>query len=255
MKLISWNVNGIRACYKKGGFNWFFEYNPDVFCLQETKVEAERVPEEMKNPAGYRAYFDSPKEKKGYSGVAVYSKAESLEVRYGVGVEKLDQEGRCIGLKYRDFWLFNVYFPNGGSSPERLRFKLEYYEAFLKLIEKLRKKGENIIFCGDVNTAHHEIDLARPKENENNSGFLRAERAWLDKITKLGYIDTFRFFYPKKSGMYTYWDQKTFARERNVGWRIDYFFASPGLEKRITNTHIFETALGSDHCPIGLDIT
>ena len=255
MKLVSWNVNGIRACHKKGCFSWFFEYNPDVFCLQEIKSDAVQVPEEMKSPAGYHTYFDSPKEKKGYSGVAVYSKLAPEEVRYGIGVEKLDQEGRCIGLKYKDFWLFSVYFPNGGGGPDRLKFKLEYYDAFLKMIEKIRAQKGKIVFCGDVNTAHHEMDLARPKENEKNTGFLPIERAWLDKVTRIGYIDTFRHFYPEKRGAYTYWDQKSFARERNDGWRIDYFFISPGLISQIKNAHIFDTILGSDHCPIGLELS
>jgi len=254
MKLVSWNVNGIRACHKKACFNWFFEYSPDVFCIQETKAVLEQIPEEMKSPAGYHAYFDSSKVKKGYSGVAVYSKIEPLRVQYGLGIEKFDHEGRCIGLKFKDFWLFNVYFPNGGQGPERIEFKLAYYDAFLKLIEKLRKKGEAVIFCGDVNTAHTEIDLARPKENEKNTGFLPTERAWLDKISKLGYIDTFRNFFPQKIGAYTYWDMKTFARERNVGWRIDYFFASSDLKPRLQTAHIFENVFGSDHCPLGLDI-
>ena len=255
MKLVSWNVNGIRACHKKECFDWFFEYKPDVFCLQEIKADVGQIPEEIRNPVGYHVYFDVSKVKKGYSGVAAYSKIKPEEIRYGVGIKELDQEGRCIGLKYSDFWLFNVYFPNGGGGHERLKFKLEYYEAFLKLIEKLRKKGESIIFCGDVNTAHHEIDLARPKENEKNTGFLPVERAWLDKITRLGYVDTFRSLYPKEIGAYTYWDQKSFARERNVGWRIDYFFISPRLISQIKNAHIFDTILGSDHCPIGLELS
>lgn len=255
MKLVSWNVNGIRACHKKACFNWFFEYSPDIFCLQETKAAPDQIPEEMKNPQGYYSYFDSSKVKKGYSGVAVYSKVEPLETQYGLGIEKFDHEGRCIGLKFKDFWLFNIYFPNGARGEERLKFKLDYYEAFLKLIEKLRKKGEKIIFCGDVNTAHTEIDLARPKENEKNSGFLAIERAWVEKLIKLGYLDTFRFFHPDKVGAYSYWDQKTFARERNVGWRIDYFFVSADLKAHLKAVHIFENVFGSDHCPVGLDFS
>lgn len=254
MKLVSWNVNGIRACHKKGCFNWFFEYTPDIFCLQEVKASPDQIPDAMKSPLGYHAYFDDSKLKKGYSGVAVYSKVEPLAVEYGIGDKKFDIEGRCIGLKFKDFWLFNVYFPNGGGGPERLAFKLAYYDRFLKKIENLCKKGESVIFCGDVNTAHKEIDLARPKENEKNTGFLPIERAWLDSVVSLGYIDTFRFFYPEKTGAYTYWDQKTFARDRNVGWRIDYFFMSPDLTARLKTTEIFDRILGSDHCPIGITI-
>jgi len=255
MKLVSWNINGIRACHRKGCFKWFFEYEPDIFCLQETKASAEQVPDEMKQPAGYFSYFDDSKARKGYSGVAVYSKIKPEEVTYGIGVEKFDREGRCIGIKLKDFWLFNIYFPNGGRGLDRVEFKLEYYDTFLKLIEKLRKKGESVIFCGDINTAHKEIDLARPKENEGNTGFLPEERAWLDKIEKLGYVDTFRSFSPDKTGAYTYWDQKSFARDRNVGWRIDYFFVSTDLKARIKSARIFSDVLGSDHCPIGLDVS
>ncbi len=254
MKLVSWNVNGIRACHRKGCFNWFFEYQPDIFCLQEIKSGIDQVPEELKAPQGYFSYFDSPKEKKGYSGVAVYSKTEPEKVQYGIGIKEFDQEGRCIALKFKDFWLYNVYFPNGGQGPHRLKFKLGFYDAFLKHIERLRKKGEAVIFCGDINTAHQEIDLARPKENEKNTGFLPIERAWLDKVEKLDYIDTFRYFFPDKKGVYTYWDQKTFARERNVGWRLDYFFITPDLQAQLKSAHIFEVVLGSDHCPIGIEL-
>ncbi len=255
MKLVSWNVNGVRACHKKGCFEWFFNSQPDVFCIQETKASPEQFPDDMKIPHGYYSYFESSRVKKGYSGVAVYSKEEPDEVRYGLGAEEFDGEGRCVGVRFGDLWLFNVYFPNGGGGEHRIKFKLAYYDLFLKNIEKLRKAGKSIIFCGDINTAHHEIDLARPKENEKNTGFLPIERAWLDKLEKLGYIDTFRYFHPDKKGAYTYWDQKTFARERNVGWRIDYFFVSPNLEKRLTSAHIFDTVLGSDHCPLGIELS
>lgn len=253
MKLASWNVNGIRACHKKGCFSWFFEYSPDVLCLQETKAHPDQFPEELKSPAGHFAYADHSKVKKGYSGVAVYSKIKPEEVAYGLGVEKLDQEGRYIGLKLKDFWLINVYFPNGGGGPDRLKFKLDYYDAFLKHIEKLRKERP-VIFCGDVNTAHKEIDLAHPKENSDSTGFLPIERAWIDKVVKAGYIDTFRKFYPNKAQAYSYWDMKTFARDRNVGWRIDYFFASKELENHLKEACIFDNVFGSDHCPISLEI-
>lgn len=254
MKLVSWNVNGIRACHKKGCFSWFFDYEPDVFCIQETKAGVDQIPEEMRKPQGYWSYFDESRVKKGYSGVAVYSKVEPLEVRYGIGKEEFDREGRCIGIKLKDFWVFNVYFPNGGQGPERVAFKLSYYDAFLAMVEKLRKKNESVIFCGDINTAHQEIDLARPKENEKKTGFLPVERAWINKVVSLGYIDTFRFFYPEKKNAYTYWDQKTFARERNVGWRLDYFFVTSDLKNKLTSAQIFENVFGSDHCPIGIEL-
>lgn len=254
MKLVSWNVNGIRACHKKGCFDWFFEYAPDVFCLQEIKCSIEDIPEEMIKPLGYHSFFDIPKDKKGYSGTAIYSKVKPEEVEFGVGAEEFDREGRCVGVRFGNMWIFNVYFPNGGQGPERLAFKLRYYEKFLSKIEKLRKKGMSVIFCGDINTAHKEIDLARPKENVMNTGFLPVERKWLDKVVGLGYVDSFRNFYPDKKGVYSFWDNKTFARERNVGWRIDYFFLTPDLIPLLKSASIFDRVLGSDHCPIGIDI-
>jgi exodeoxyribonuclease-3 len=247
-------VNGIRAVYKKGNWDWIIKQNPDIFCIQETKAEAEQLPEEVRNPKGYFSYFDHSKGRKGYSGVAIYTKIKPLKVEYEMGVKTLDQEGRLLAVYFKDFVLINVYFPNGGGGPERLKYKLEFYDEFLKYIEKLRKKGHKIIFCGDVNTAHEEIDLARPKENVKNTGFLPIERAWMDKIVKHGYVDTFRYFYPDKKDAYTYWDMKTFARDRNVGWRIDYFFISSDLTKNLKSVGIFDSVLGSDHCPLYIDI-
>ena len=254
MRIISWNVNGLRANVKKGGFDWFLNESPDIFCIQEVKAEAEQLEEGVRHPAGYFSYFDHSKGRKGYSGVAVYTKVEPTKVEYGLGVSDLDQEGRFLALYFPDFVLLNIYFPNGGGGPERLAFKMRYYEAFLKYINKLKKSGKQIIFCGDVNTAHTEIDLARPKENENNTGFLPEERAWLDQVVADGYIDVFRHFFPGVKDKYTYWDMKTFARERNVGWRIDYFFASAGLLPRIDKMKILDEILGSDHCPIEIDM-
>src|SRR3989344_4553617 len=225
MKVISWNTNGLRATVKQGFFAPLFKGDPDVVCLQETKVEPEQLPEEVRNMPGYFSYFSHPKVKKGYSGVAIYARLKPKEVFYGMGIKKLDDEGRIIGVKYKDFTLINAYFPNGGQGPHRLKYKLEFYDAFLKFILKLRKNGENVIFCGDVNTAHTEIDLARPKANEENTGFLPIERAWIDKVVKNKFVDVWRYFNPGKKDVYTYWDIKTGARNRNVGWRIGYFFA------------------------------
>ncbi|MCC7004517.1 exodeoxyribonuclease III [Candidatus Nomurabacteria bacterium] len=253
MKIISWNVNGIRAWQKKGYFDWFLKESPDILCLQETKAHPEQLSQEMLNPQGYFVYFDHSKAKKGYSGVAVYTKVKPESVEYGVGKEKYDQEGRLLLLKFKKFTLLNVYFPNGGGGPERLKYKMEFYDEFLKLIEKLTKNGEKIIFCGDVNTAHNEIDLARPKENENHTGFLRIERHWIDKVVEKGYVDIFRKLNPQKV-QYSWWDMKTFARDRNIGWRIDYFFISPDLSKDVENTGILDQVYGSDHCPISLDL-
>jgi len=254
MNIISWNVNGIRAWHKKGKLEWLLKENPDMFCIQETKVEFEQLPEELKSIPGYHAYFDHSKGRKGYSGVAIYSKTEPRNIDYGLGVKKLDKEGRFIALHYDGFTLINIYFPNGGGGPIRLAFKLEYYDAFLKYILKLTKKGIPVVFCGDINTAHTEIDLARPKENANNTGFLPIERAWLDKVVEKGFIDTFRLKHPKVIGSYTYWDMKTFARDRNVGWRIDYFFVSKDLKERIKDISIMDSVLGSDHCPLKLTL-
>jgi len=253
MKIISWNTNGLRATAKQGFFMPLFrEEKPDILCLQETKAEPKQLPEEVKNVPGYFSYFSHSKTKKGYSGVAIYSAVEPLEVFYGMGIKKFDEEGRLLGAKFKNFTIITGYFPNGGQGPHRLKYKLEFYDAFLKFIKKLRKNGEHVIFCGDVNTSHKEIDLARPKENSENTGFLPIERAWIDKVIKNNFVDTFRKFYPDKTGAYTFWDQKTRARDRNVGWRFDYFFASSEIILKIKNTGILSDYYGSDHCPIWL---
>ena len=254
MKIISWNVNGLRANVKKGGFDWFLNTNPDIYCLQETKAHPDQLPDGVRQPPGYHAYFDHSKVKSGYSGVAIYTKIKPEKVEYGLGIEELDQEGRFLGLFFDKFALFNVYFPNGGGGPERLAFKLRYYQAFLKYIEKIRGKYPNIIFCGDVNTAHQEIDLARPKENENNTGFLPIERKWLDEVERKNYTDTFRYFHPNEKDAYTYWDMKTFARDRNFGWRIDYFFVTKELLPIVNRSEILDNVFGSDHCPIFIEL-
>jgi exodeoxyribonuclease-3 len=251
MKIISWNVNGLRAVHRKGHFDWFLTENPDVFCIQETKAHPDQLPEEVRNPEGYFSYFNSSDVKKGYSGVAVYSKVEPLKVEYGMGGK--DPEGRILTLHFKDFILINIYFPNGGGGPVRLAYKLDFYKQFLSYIEKLHKE-KPVVFCGDVNTAHKEIDLARPKENEKNTGFLPEERAWIDAVVKAGYIDVFRHLNPDILGAYTYWDMKTYARDRNVGWRIDYFFVSPEMLPRIAKTEIMNDVFGSDHCPLLLEI-
>lgn len=259
MRIISWNVNGIRANVKKGGFDWFLNEAPDIYCIQETKAREEQLEEHVRKPVGYFSYFDHSKGRNGYSGVATFSKVQPSNVEYGIGIHKYDQEGRFVGLFYDNLLkdipklaVLNIYFPNGGGGPERLKFKLEYYDEFLKYINRLSEKGYEVIFTGDINTAHHEIDLARPKENVGNTGFLPIERAWLDKLESSGYVDVFRHFFPTATGKYTYWDMKTFARERNVGWRIDYFFVTPNLVKNVKEIKILDHILGSDHCPIEL---
>ncbi|MDD4803733.1 MAG: exodeoxyribonuclease III [Candidatus Pacebacteria bacterium] len=253
MRILSWNVNGLRAFYKKGAFNSIFEVDPDIFCLQETKSHPDQLPEEVRTPAGYYAYFDHSKMRKGYSGVAIFSKEKPEKVEYSLGKPDLDKEGRMIIAYFKKFVLLNGYFPNGGVDPERLKYKLEFYDQFLKFIEKLRKQGKSVIFCGDINTAHNEIDLSRPKENSNHTGFLPIERAWIDKVIEKGYLDTFRLLHLDKI-KYSWWDMKTFARDRNVGWRLDYFFVSSDLKDKIKKAEILDDMMGSDHCPVLLEL-
>ncbi len=250
MKIISWNVNGIRANQKKGGFDWLLAQDADIFCLQETKAHPEQLEDKIRNPEGYFSYFDHSKMRKGYSGVAIFSKLQAEHVEYGIGVPDLDKEGRSITLYFKKFVLINTYFPNGGGGPERLEYKLKFYKAFLQYIKEIEASGLPVIFCGDVNTAHKEIDLARPKENIKNTGFLPIERAWIDEVIKEGFVDVYRHLFPTTVDSYTYWDMKTFARERNVGWRIDYFFASSSFIPKVLSFKVFSDVTGSDHCPI-----
>ncbi len=250
MRLISWNVNGIRAVQKKGFISWVMREDPDVLCLQETKAEKSQLDDELVNIPGYASLWCSA-EKKGYSGVAVYTKQAPVSVAYGLGVPEFDSEGRTLVVDLGAFVLFNIYFPNGGAGNKRVPFKLAFYDAFLKKAEKLRKAGRHLVICGDVNTAHAEIDLSRPKENQKNTGFLPEERAWVTKFLSAGYVDTFRHFY-KDGGHYSWWDYKTAARERNIGWRIDYFFVDQGFLPQVKDAFILKDVLGSDHCPVGL---
>ncbi len=251
IKILSWNVNGLRAVHKKGFLDWFGKVNPDILCIQETKAHEEQLPDELKNISGYNSYFCSG-ERKGYSGVALYTKEKPISIKKSFGDAKFDNEGRILIAEYPGFYLFNIYFPNGKASPERLKFKMEFYDAFLDYANKLKKKGNKIIVCGDVNTAHKEIDIARPKENSTVSGFLPEERAWIDRFIEKGYIDTFRIFNQEPNN-YTWWDMVTRARERNVGWRIDYFFVSENTKDEIKDAFILPDVMGSDHCPIGIE--
>ena len=252
VRLLSWNVNGIRAIQKKGFLEWFKKDNPDILCLQETKAHPEQLDDALKNVDGYQSYFSSA-EKKGYSGVVTYTKIKPVTVQNGLGIKKFDSEGRFIITEFEEFTLFNIYFPNGKASPERLQYKMEFYETFLNHGKKLLKAGKKIIVCGDVNTAHKEIDLARPKENSVISGILPQERVWIDKFLSAGFIDTFRIF-NQEPEQYTWWDMVTRARERNVGWRIDYFYISENLKKNITSAAIHSSVMGSDHCPIEIEL-
>ncbi|CAN5767735.1 exodeoxyribonuclease III [soil metagenome] len=254
MKIVSWNVNGLRAVHRNGYWEAFMRgTKPDIFCFQEVKAEPQQLPDEVREVAGFSSFFSPSLTKKGYSGVALYSRIEPLSVIYGMGIKEFDDEGRLIGAEYDDFWLLNIYFPNGGRGADRLDFKLRYYESFLAFCEGLRK-NKPVIFCGDVNTAHFPIDLARPKENQNTTGFLPIERKWMDELVEAGYVDTFRKFYPQQSEIYSYWDTFTHARERNVGWRIDYFFVVKEFLKHIKKAEIHTEVFGSDHCPISITL-
>ena len=252
MRILSWNVNGIRAAYKKGLLDWFKKEDPDILCIQETKAHPEQLTDDLRNVDGYESYFSSA-ERKGYSGVAIYTKQKPKKVEHGFGVKKFDSEGRILVAEYPKFVLMSIYYPNGKASAERLKYKMEFYDAFLKFANKLKKQGKNIIVCGDVNTAHKEIDIARPKENEKVSGFLPEERAWIDKFLSNGYLDTFRMF-NKEPDNYTWWDMITRARERNVGWRIDYFYVNEEFKKKVKDAFILADVMGSDHCPIGIEL-
>lgn len=247
-KFISWNVNGLRAVYRKGFLDWLKKDNPDYLCLQETKAHVDQLSFELTAIPEYTSYFSSAL-RKGYSGVATYSKNIPLSVKTAFD-KKGDSEGRIIISEFQKFTLMNIYFPNGKGGPERLKYKLEFYKDFLSYV----KNNNNLIVCGDVNTAHNEIDLAHPKENSKVSGFLPEERLWLDKFEKEGnLIDTFRHF-NKDTQNYTWWDQKSRARERNVGWRIDYFYISKPLIKHLKSAKILKDVFGSDHCPIEIQL-
>jgi exodeoxyribonuclease-3 len=249
-KILCWNVNGIRAAQRHGLLEWLYRQSLDILCLQETKAHPEQLDRDLQEPHGYLAYWNYP-ERKGYSGVANFTTEKPLIVQNDFNVQDFDIEGRVIISEYPQFILFNVYFPNGKKDESRLKYKMDFYEVFFNFVEPLRQKGEKLIICGDFNTAHKEIDLARPKENENISGFLPVERAWMDKLVAHGYVDTFRHF-NKEPNQYTWWDLKSRARERNVGWRIDYFFVTENLLGSVSEAFIMPEVMGSDHCPIGI---
>jgi exodeoxyribonuclease-3 len=250
MKLISWNINGIRAAYKKGLYDWMIEEKPDILCLQEIKALPDQIPDSLNNIPGYHVIVNSA-ERKGYSGVLTFTKQKPMKIITKFDIEKFDIEGRIIITEFSSFILFNIYFPNGKKNKERLEYKLDFYNTLLEYVDNIKNEGKNIIVCGDFNTAHKEIDLSRPKQNEKVSGFLPIERSWIDKFIEHGYTDTFRFF-NKEPNHYTWWDQKTRSRERNIGWRIDYFFINNEFIPFLTSSYILSDIMGSDHCPIGI---
>ena len=260
--LSSWNVNGIRAASSKEGFNWFYNTNYDVIGFQETKASVDQISDEIKHKEGYHSYFCSSTVKKGYSGTAVFSKQEPLNVEYELPDPTYQGEGRIIHLEFEKFHFFNGYFPNGGAAIlddngkptgefKRVPYKMGFFECFLAYAQKLRD-NKPIVVCGDFNIAHREIDLARPKTNMNNTGFLPNERAFMDKLLASGYIDTFRYINGDIKDVYSWWSYKTFARSKNVGWRIDYFLVSDELKDNIKDAFIETNVTGSDHCPVTL---
>jgi exodeoxyribonuclease-3 len=253
LKLVSWNVNGLRAALKKDFFKSFKSMDADVMAIQEIKLQEPQLTDDMRNLADYKSYWSYATVKKGYSGVGIFTRFPLQDVRYGIGISKYDNEGRIIEMIFDNFIFFNVYFPNGQMSEERLKYKLDFYEAFFKYADKLKDAGRSLIICGDYNTAHNEIDLKNPKANENTSGFLRVERDWLNQMIENGYVDTFRHYHPE-TVKYSWWTYRFKARERNIGWRIDYFFVTKDIIKKnwIKEAYIDNTIYGSDHCPIGL---
>ena len=253
INLYSWNVNGVRAAQKKGFLDWLAEASPDILSIQETKAHPDQLDEELRQPEGYHTFWASA-EKKGYSGVALYSKKEPNHMQIGLGIEEYDREGRTIVAEYDDFVFIGAYFPNGSRGHHRVPYKMAYKAAFLQLCNDLQAQGKPVIFCGDVNTSHQEIDLARPKQNQKTTGFLPEERVWLDEVVTQGYLDTYRTLYPEQEGAYSWWSYIGGARGRNVGWRLDYFFASPDLRDKIVEAKIHADVLGSDHCPVSLTL-
>ncbi len=250
MNIISFNVNGIRAAINKGFLKWQEEYDPDIVCLQEIKAKPEQLDESVVNLKGYHSYFN-PAQRKGYSGTALFSKVKPNNVKFNPLHSNCKDEGRIIQADYGDFTLFNIYFPNGQKDDQRLKFKLDFYDSFFEYAKELLNEGKNLVVCGDYNTAHKEIDLKNPKSNEKRSGFLSIEREYLDRMLEMGFVDAFRYFH-KDEIKYTWWSYRFRAREKDVGWRIDYFMVSKNFINKVKDCKILSDVYGSDHCPIEL---
>jgi exodeoxyribonuclease-3 len=253
MKLISWNVNGVRAVVKKGFLDWLDQEQPDILCLQETKAHIDQLAAEILTDHGYHTFWHSG-ERRGYSGVATFCKEEPLYVQEGLGIERYDAEGRVLLTEHENFLLYNIYFPNGQKDDERLQYKLDFYDDLLPIINEQVESGNKVVVTGDWNTAHHPIDLARPKQNVNTSGFMPVEREKLDLYVKNGWVDTFRLFHPE-GDRYSWWTYRFGARERNVGWRIDYYFVNEGFVDNVEDADIHDEVMGSDHCPVSLELS
>ena len=249
MKFVSWNVNGIRACVQKGFLDFFKEADADIFCIQETKMQEGQLTLELD---GYHQYWNSAV-KKGYSGTAIFTKKEPVSVSYGIGIEEHDQEGRVITLEFEDFYFITVYTPNSQSELKRLDYRMKWESDFLSYLKKLEER-KPVVFCGDLNVAHTEIDLKNPKTNRKNAGFTDEERQKFTELLEAGFIDTFRYFYPDQEGIYSWWSYRFKAREKTAGWRIDYFCVSEGLKDRLKGAKILTDVYGSDHCPVILEM-
>ena len=249
MKLISWNVNGLRACVQKGFLDIFKELNADMFCIQESKLQEGQISLELE---GYHQYWNYAI-KKGYSGTAIFTRREPMSVAYGIGIEEHDQEGRVITLEFAEFYLVTVYTPNSQSELARLDYRMRWEDAFLSYLKGLEEK-KPIVFCGDLNVAHKEIDLKNPKTNRKNAGFTDEERGKFSTLLGQGFIDTYRYFYPDQEGIYSWWSYRFQARKKNAGWRIDYFCVSDSLKEKLVDAKIHTEIMGSDHCPVELDI-
>ena len=252
MRLISWNVNGIRAAVKTGFLDWLEHEQPDICCIQETKAHTDQLGPEILEDHGYKAYWHSG-ERRGYSGVATFCRQEPLFVQEGLGIEKYDQEGRVLITEHEGFLLYNIYFPNGQKDSDWLQYKLDFYDDLLPIINEQMESGNNVVVTGDWNTAHHPIDLARPRENIKTSGFMPIEREKLDVYQSHGWLDTFRHFHDE-GDRYSWWTYRFGARARNVGWRIDYFWVNEGFVDQLEDADIHDDVMGSDHCPVSLTL-
>ncbi|HKK69820.1 MAG TPA: exodeoxyribonuclease III [Candidatus Krumholzibacteria bacterium] len=252
LRLFCWNVNGIRSVHRKGLLPWLDATAPDVLCLQEIRAEPEQMDPAVASPLGYHAVWNPSRARKGYSGTGLLTRTEPLAVELGLGEEEFDIEGRTIVADYGDWVLLSAYFPNGRDDLSRVPYKLRFYELFLERCEEFRSQGKRVVFCGDLNTSHREIDLARPKANVKNTGFLPEEREWIDRMVEAGYVDTFRHLNPDTEDAYTWWTMRGGARARNVGWRLDYFFVDSASTDRIVDARIHADVPGSDHCPVEL---